>query len=64
MDELVAGGQFPYVCHGHTHRAADERQANVRVICPGALRHPKHPTRPSAAVLDAAEDTVTFIEVR
>jgi len=64
LDELVAGGQFPYVCRGHTHRAADERHGNVRVICPGALRHPKHPGRPSAAVLDTAEDALTFIKVR
>ena len=64
LDELVAGGQFPYVCHGHTHRASDERHANARVICPGALRHPKHPGRPSAAVLDTAEDALTSIELR
>jgi len=64
LEELVACGQFPYVCHGHTHRASDERHANARVICPGAVRHPKHPERPSAAVLDTAEDALTFIELR
>ena len=25
LAELVTGAQFPYVCHGHTHRVADRR---------------------------------------
>jgi hypothetical protein len=37
LNGLIDGGQFPYVCHGHTHRPGDQRIGNVRVINPGAL---------------------------
>ena len=61
--ELVEGGQFPYVCHGHTHRTANETFGSVRVICPGALTHPRWPKYPTVAILDTDSDTVRFIEV-
>lgn len=61
--ELVMGQQFPYVCHGHTHRVRDEQAANTRVINPGALRHPKDPKHPTAAILDTDADTVEYIRV-
>jgi len=63
LAEFVAGGEFPYVCHGHTHRARDRRVGRVRVICPGALSHPRHPKHPTAAILDTENDTLRFIEV-
>lgn len=63
LSELVAGGQFPYVCHGHTHRIRDERFASVRVICPGALRYPQDPRRPTAAILDTQSDLLEYIAV-
>ncbi len=60
LEELVLGGQFPYVCHGHTHVARDQRVGQVRVINPGALHHcPRH----TVAVLDTESDEVEFIEV-
>jgi len=63
LAEFVAGGEFPYVCHGHTHRAEDRTDGQVRVICPGALSHPRHPKHPTAAVLDTETDTLRFLEV-
>ncbi len=34
---LVDSGSYDYVIHGHTHTFRDERQANTRIINPGAL---------------------------
>jgi len=63
LGELVADQQFPYVCHGHTHRRRDERIGKVRIINPGALCHPRQPHVPSAAVLDTDSDTVDWLEI-
>ncbi|MDP6637499.1 MAG: YfcE family phosphodiesterase [Phycisphaerae bacterium] len=61
--EFVQGGQFPYICHGHTHRTSDTTFGSVRVICPGALAHPRSPKYPTVAILDTVNDTVKFIKV-
>ncbi|MBT3200890.1 MAG: metallophosphoesterase family protein [Phycisphaerales bacterium] len=61
--ELVQGGQFPYVCHGHTHRCADQTIDNVRVICPGSLAHPRGPKHPTVAILNTETDSLKFFEV-
>lgn len=63
LGELIAGGQFAYVCHGHTHRARDERLGRVRVINPGALHDPKHPGGPTACVLDTETDVLEMISL-
>ncbi|MFW6061284.1 MAG: metallophosphoesterase family protein [Planctomycetota bacterium] len=63
LAELTGGGQFPYVCHGHTHRVRDENHNGVRVICPGALRQPRSPRHPTAAILDTERDELTLIDV-
>ena len=63
LDELVAGAQFPYVCHGHTHRADDRRAGAVRVICPGALHGPRGRRDLTCALLDTAVDTVEMLVV-
>ena len=55
LQQLIDGGDFPYVCCGHTHEAADERTGPVRVINPGPLDRASQPT---AALLDTAADTV------
>ncbi|MDP7163525.1 MAG: YfcE family phosphodiesterase [Phycisphaerae bacterium] len=62
LKALVAAHRFPYICHGHTHRTSDDRHGKVRVICPGALHHPRRSKHPTAAVLDTHQDTVTFID--
>ncbi len=63
LDELIRGQRFPYVCHGHTHRARDERIGDVRVICPGAITGPRHPAVPTVAILDATTDTLEFYDI-
>ena len=59
---LIAGGQFPYICCGHTHRRRNERIGQVRVINPGALHHPRD-GKPSVAVLDTEADEVEFVNI-
>lgn len=63
LEELVLGGRFPYVCHGHTHRADDRRIGSVRVICPGALASPQGRRDLTCALLDTAADTVELLVV-
>ncbi len=55
LEEHVA-----YLCHGHTHRAADTHQGPTRIINPGALCRA---ARYSVALLDTAQDRLTFLEV-
>jgi hypothetical protein len=63
LDDLIAGGQFPYVCHGHTHRMRDEQIGACRVINPGALHQPRGGTPPTAALLDTRTDELGFLEI-
>jgi uncharacterized protein len=63
MRDLVEGAQFPYIVHGHTHRAADDTYGSIRVICPGALAHPRKPKYPTVALLNTEADTVEFYKV-
>ncbi len=63
LAELVAGRQFAYVCHGHTHSVRDDRHHGVRVINPGALYHSRRPGYPTAALLDVDTDSLTVFRV-
>ena len=63
LEELVLGGQFPYVCHGHTHRSDHRRVGAVRIICPGALRSPRGRRDLTCALLDTESDRVEFLTV-
>jgi uncharacterized protein len=63
LDDLIMGGQFPYVCHGHTHRLRDQRIGDVRIINPGALNHPRNPRHPTAAILDTETDALTILNI-
>lgn len=49
-----------YLCHGHTHVAADQRVGPTRTINPGALFRAKAYT---VAILDTASDQLTFYPV-
>ena len=60
LDGLIGGQQFPYVCHGHSHRVRDERIGRTRVINPGALHHAKVHT---IAMLDTDTDMLEHIIV-
>lgn len=59
LDQALAE-QVRYLCHGHTHRARDQRQGSTRVINPGALFRARQYT---VAVLDTAADDLTFFAV-
>jgi len=61
MGQLIAGRQYPYVCHGHTHTVRDERIDGVRVINPGATRNAIGST---VAVLDTETDELRHIRIR
>lgn len=58
LGELVRSGEYPYVCHGHTHAPRDQRIGKTRVLNPGALHNASPPT---VAVLDAAADSVELL---
>jgi len=49
-----------YLCHGHTHRARDERHGATRVINPGALFRARQYT---VAVLETDGDELRFLPV-
>ena len=63
LDELIRGEQYPYVCHGHTHRTSDQRINSTRVLNPGALYHPRGGTGRTVMLLDTDTDTVKIITV-
>ena len=63
LDELIRGGQYAYVCHGHSHHRRDERFGPTRVINPGALYHPRDRHGESVCLLDTRADTVEFIKL-
>lgn len=63
LDELIRGGQYAYVCHGHTHRQRDERYGPTRVINPGALFHPRGTKDKTIALLDTHSDTIDWLVV-
>lgn len=63
LDELIVGQQFPYICHGHTHRVRDDRYRGVRVINPGALHHCRRPPHPTIALLDTDTDALTVLHL-
>lgn len=60
LGELIADRQFPYVCHGHSHKTRDEVINDVRVINPGALYRAKVHT---VALLDTETDVLEHIIV-
>lgn len=60
FQNALKSGQADYILHGHTHVARDERFGRTRVINPGALHRARQYT---VAILDLADDTVTFLPV-
>lgn len=64
LEELIRGGQYAYVCHGHTHQQRDERFGPTRVLNPGALYHPREGKEPSVCLLDVPTDTADFLNVK
>jgi len=60
MNDLVSGGKYRFVCHGHTHCPADKLSGNTRVICPGSLAYPRCGQSPACAILATASAKTTF----
>lgn len=60
LRERIEGGQFAYVCVGHTHFKGDRQVGPTRVINPGAL-HRAFPA--TAALLDTAAETVEYLVI-
>jgi len=60
LHDLIEGGQYPYVCHGHTHVPQNKRVGRTRVINPGALCCVGCV---GAALLDTEDDAVEPIEI-
>lgn len=58
--ENALAQQVRYLCHGHTHRAADQQHGATRVINPGALFRAQTYT---AALLDTENDQLSFYPV-
>ncbi len=63
LEELIRKQRFPYVCHGHTHRARDVRVGDTRVICPGAIAGPRYPSVATVAILDTVTDQLDFYDI-
>lgn len=59
MDRALAE-HARYLCHGHTHRAEDQRKGATRIINPGALFRAQ---RYTVALLDTATDELSFLPV-
>ncbi|HYT88329.1 MAG TPA: YfcE family phosphodiesterase [Gemmataceae bacterium] len=58
LNELAHSAKYDYVCHGHTHVAAEHRTGPTRVINPGAL----HRARPkSFAILDIPSGAIEAV---
>jgi hypothetical protein len=64
LEGLVRGGQFRYVCHGHSHRRRDERFGSTRVINPGSLHKPKSGHEYTVALLDTRTDQLEWLTVK
>jgi putative phosphoesterase len=62
LEELIRGGQYAYVCHGHTHERRDARYGSTRVLNPGSLYHPKGHRR-TVLLLDVDTDQVEEVDV-
>jgi hypothetical protein len=63
LEELACGGQFIYVCHGHTHRRRDDRFGRTRVLNPGSLYHPLPSHHYTVLLLDTETDTIEELVV-
>jgi putative phosphoesterase len=64
LRKLISCGEYDYVCHGHTHVAADHREGRTRVINPGALFAPRGGRPPTVALLDSETDELEFVRLR
>ncbi len=59
LEEVIRGGEYDYVIHGHTHIPRDERIGHCRILNPGALGGRNYVGR-SFATLDLSSDQFTL----
>lgn len=62
LGNLIAGGQYAYVFHGHTHRRRDQTVGRTRVINPGALGGRRWQSR-SFCILDLTTGEARFVKL-
>jgi hypothetical protein len=62
LSELMEGGEYDVVLHGHTHKRRDETVGRTRVINPGALGGIKWQSR-SYAILTLPEGRLERYEL-
>jgi uncharacterized protein len=60
LNDLVAGGRFDLVCHGHTHVASHVMHGSTHVLNPGALYRA---TFHSLALVELPQLDVTLIKL-
>ncbi len=60
FQRAMAGNDFNYILHGHTHQPDDYRVGNMRIINPGALHRVRIKT---IALLDLGTDRLEFMPV-
>lgn len=60
FETAVRSGGYDYILHGHTHRAADHRVGQTRIINPGALYRTAHRT---VALLDTSSEELAFLSL-
>jgi len=59
LRQIIGGGEYAYIFHGHTHRRRDQRVGPTRVINPGALGGMRWQRR-SFCILNLTTDEVDF----
>jgi putative phosphoesterase len=62
LREMIEGGRFDLVCHGHTHHRRDEMVGKTRVVNPGALGGKLDESR-SVCIYDTETGEARFIDL-
>lgn len=59
---LLAQG-VRWLAHGHTHRRADRRLGDLRLLCPGSCAQPRDGQPPACAVFDSRTQGLTWFDI-
>ena len=62
VQELIEGGQFPFVCLGHSHIRTEITKSGVTILNPGSLYNPRAKGK-SVLLLDTGTSKTNFIEI-
>jgi putative phosphoesterase len=58
LDDLIYGGEFDFIFHGHTHMLRERRVGPTRVINPGAIHRV---ARRTFAILDVSSEELHWV---